>query len=129
MDSFLGVLLGSFMAVLKKYAEFSGRARRREYWMYTLANLIIAAVLGILSQIPVLGIFFVILSSLYSLAVLVPGIAVSIRRLHDTNRSGYMLLLLLIPLVGLIIVIYFTVQEGTRGENQYGPDPKGASAT
>ena len=128
MDSFLSAMLESCIAVLKKYAEFSGRARRREYWMFALANLIVAAVLGILSQIPVLGILFVIISSLFSLAVLVPGIAVSVRRLHDTNRSGLMLLLCLIPLVGAIIVLYFAIQEGTQGENQYGPDPKGFGA-
>ena len=124
MDSFLNVMLASYFAVLKKYAEFSGRARRREYWMFALANLIVAAVLGILSRIPILGLVFAIASGLYSLAVLVPGIAVSIRRLHDTNRSGFMLLLCLIPIVGFIIVLYFAIQEGTHGENQYGSDPK-----
>jgi len=126
MDSFLSVMLESFFTVLKKYADFSGRSRRREYWMFVLANLIVAAILGILSRIPILGLIFAIASGLYGLAVLIPGIAVSIRRLHDTDRSGFMLLLCLIPLVGAIIVLYFAIQEGTQGENQYGPDPKGA---
>jgi len=126
MDSFLNVMLESVITVLKKYAEFSGRARRREYWMFTLAIIIVTAVLSILSQIPFLGIIFAIVSGIFGLAIIVPSIAVSIRRLHDTNRSGFMLLLCLIPLVGAIIVLYFSIQEGTQGENQYGPDPKGA---
>ena len=128
MDSFLSVMLESCIAVLKKYAEFSGRARRREYWMFSLAIIIVTAVLSILSQIPIIGLLFAIVSGLFGLAILIPSIAVSIRRLHDTNRSGFMLLLCLIPLVGFIIVLYFAIQEGTQGENQYGPDPKGAGA-
>ena len=113
-----------YLDVLKKYAVFSGRARRKEYWMFFLINLIIAFVLGFIDGIigssGVLGI-------LYALAVLIPGIAVSIRRLHDTNRSGWWLLIALVPLIGTIALIVFLVQDGQPGENQYGPNPKTAA--
>ena len=124
----LSVLIESVLGVLKKYKEFSGRARRREYWMFYLAICIVMAVLSILSQIPVVGMLFAIVSGLVGLAILVPGIAVGIRRLHDTNRSGWWLLLCLTG-IGSFIVLYFTVQEGTKGENQYGPDPKAGEAS
>jgi len=114
-----------YIGVLKKYAVFTGRARRKEFWMFFLFNLIIGVVLGgILGRIPGIGGLFRVISSLYSLGVLVPGLAVGVRRLHDTNRSGLLLLLGLIPLVGIIILIVFWVQEGTPKENQYGPNPK-----
>ena len=119
-------LLTNYLGVIKKYAEFSGRARRREFWLFFLCNFIVGIVFSILGRIPGIGIVFTIVSGLYSLAVLVPGIAVGARRLHDTNRTGLLLLLGLIPLVGAIILIVFTVQEGTPGENQYGRNPKGA---
>jgi len=112
-----------YIGVIKKYAVFSGRARRKEYWMFFLFNLIIGAVFGILGKI-IPGPFITIISSIYSLALLVPGLAVMFRRLHDTNRSGVCILLGLIPLVGAIILIVFAVQEGTPGDNQYGPNPK-----
>ena len=110
-----------YLTVLKKYAVFSGRARRMEYWMFFLFNTIIAFVLGFVEGLAggpgVLG-------SLYGLVVLIPGLAVSVRRLHDTNRSGWWLLIGLIPLIGTIILLVFMVQEGHPGENQYGSNPK-----
>ena len=114
-----------YLAVLKKYFVFTGRARRKEYWMFVLFNIIIALALSILSLIPGIGKLFSVLSIIYSLAVLIPGLAVSVRRLHDTNRTGWLLLLGLIPLVGFIILIVFTVEEGKPGDNQYGANPKG----
>jgi uncharacterized membrane protein YhaH (DUF805 family) len=113
-----------YLDVVKKYAVFEGRARRKEYWMFALFNFIIVIALGILGAIPVIGKLFGILSVVYSLALLVPGIAVGVRRLHDTDRSGLMLLLALIPLAGVIILIVFTVQDGTPGDNRFGPNPK-----
>ena len=113
-----------YIGVIKKYAVFTGRARRKEFWIFCLCNVIIGVVLGILGLIPGIGKVFSILSYVYSLGVLVPGIAVGVRRLHDTNRTGLFLLLGLIPLVGAIILIVFMVQEGTSGDNQYGPNPK-----
>jgi uncharacterized membrane protein YhaH (DUF805 family) len=113
-----------YIGVLKKYAVFTGRARRKEFWMFVLFNFIIGIAFGILQFIPVIGKIFMVLSYVYSLAVLVPSIAVGVRRLHDTNRTGILLLLGLIPLVGVIILIVFTAQEGTPGDNQYAPNPK-----
>lgn len=114
-----------YLTVLKKYAEFSGRARRTEYWMFVLFNLIISLLLGFIEGLVggpgVLGI-------IYALAVLVPSLAVTVRRLHDTDRSGWMLLLGLIPIAGPIVVLIFMVQEGKPGDNKYGPNPKGVMA-
>ncbi|MFD0419750.1 DUF805 domain-containing protein [Streptomyces sp. NPDC127108] len=113
-----------YVDVLKKYAVFNGRARRAEYWMFTLISLIVSLVLfGVdmmLSISPVL-------EALYSVAVLLPGIAVGVRRLHDTGRSGWWLLLFLIPLVGLIILIVMLAKD-SEPPNQYGPNPKEVSA-
>lgn len=107
--------------VLENYANFEGRARRAEFWWYVLANFIISIVFNILIQIS--GIFFV-LDLIYVLAVLIPGIAVGVRRLHDTGKSGWWLLIALIPLVGAIVLIVFCATEGTREPNQWGPSPK-----
>ena len=110
-----------YLDVLKKYAVFNGRSRRKEYWMFFLINIIIAIVLGFIEGImggP--G----IISSLYSLAVLLPEIGVSIRRLHDTNRSGWWLFICLVPIIGVIILIVYMVQDSQPGENQYGQNPK-----
>jgi uncharacterized membrane protein YhaH (DUF805 family) len=126
MESFVNTMLVSYFGVLKKFSVFTGRAGRREFWMFVLANLAVGVVLIIFGRIPFLGIIFTIVAVLYSLAVLVPGIAVGIRRLHDTNRSGFFLLLALIPAVGAIVVLVLCAMEGTPGENQYGPDPKNA---
>lgn len=113
-----------YMEVMKKYVVFSGRACRTEYWMFFLFNFVITFVLGILE-----GLFNIrgVLGALYSLAVLLPGIAVSIRRLHDIGRSGWWLWISLIPLVGLVVIIIFMVQDSQPGENAYGPNPKKAA--
>ncbi|MCL2154372.1 MAG: DUF805 domain-containing protein [Leptospirales bacterium] len=117
-----------YIDVLKKYTVFTGRARRKEYWMFTLFNLIISIAISIVAQlfakIPVIGLIFGLLPLIYAIAVLLPSLAVAIRRLHDTNRSGWFLLLALIPILGVIILIIFFVQEGTPGDNQYGANPK-----
>jgi uncharacterized membrane protein YhaH (DUF805 family) len=113
------------LAVLKNYAGFAGRARRTEYWMFFLINLIIVVVLDVIGMIIKLGTY---LGLIYSLAVLIPALAVAVRRLHDTGRSGWWVLISLIPLVGTIILIVFLATEGQSGNNQYGPDPKQAAA-
>jgi uncharacterized membrane protein YhaH (DUF805 family) len=110
-----------YLEVLKKYAVFSGRARRTEYWMFFLFNLIIASVLGFVERL-VGGPGIVAL--LYSLAVLIPGIAVSVRRLHDTNRSGWWLFIVFVPIIGQIFLLVFMVQDSKAADNQYGPNPK-----
>lgn len=114
--------------VLKKYAVFTGRATRKEYWMFFLINLVISIVLGLIER-NVLGMQSAPISSLYSLAVLLPSIGVGIRRLHDTNRSGWWLLIALVPLVGAIVLIVFLATDSLPGENQYGPNPKGMAST
>ena len=110
-----------YTTVLQKYAVFQGRARRKEYWMFFLGNFIITVVLTILSNlISLLAILYV----LYYLAVLIPSIAVGVRRLHDIGKSGFWILIVLIPLIGPIWLLILVVKEGDRGENLYGPDPK-----
>jgi len=109
-----------YLQVLKKYAVFSGRARRKEYWYFYLANGIIGFGLGIIDT--VLGL--PLLLSLYYLAVLLPTIGVSVRRLHDTGRSGWWILIVLIPLIGAIILLIYMVSDSQEGTSQYGPSPK-----
>lgn len=120
---------------LRRYADFSGRSRRKEYWSFFLLNMLIGlgvwtllAVLFIagLSESAMMAIMtpVFLLYGLVALAFLIPGIAVTIRRLHDIDRSGWSILLGLIPLVGAIILLIFYCTEGTAGPNQYGPDPK-----
>ena len=107
--------------VLERYAEFTGRSSRAEFWWYFLANLIIGIVLNLLTTASWI---FWVPYVIYSLAVLIPGLAVGIRRLHDTDRVGWWLLIALIPIVGIIVLIVFWAGEGTPGPNQYGaPEP------
>ena len=121
-----------YSSVLKKYAVFDGRARRAEYWYFTLFNFIIALVLSILGK--AIGVFNVtigttgnetnILSIVYGLALFLPGLAVSVRRLHDVGKSGWMVLINLIPLIGWIWYLILMIRDGVQGENKYGPNPK-----
>jgi uncharacterized membrane protein YhaH (DUF805 family) len=124
---------------LRRYAEFSGRSRRREYWMFVLLNALIGLFVGLVFLIgyyadmsqtemdswlmPVVW-----LAGLYSLAAFIPGIAVTVRRLHDTDRSGWMILIGLIPLIGSILLLIWYCTEGTRGPNRFGPDPREGEA-
>lgn len=113
-----------YLKVLRQYADFTGRARRMEYWMFTLINLVVAIVLLIIDA--TLG--TMVLYWIYALAVLIPGLAVAVRRLHDTGRTGWWLLIGLIPIIGGIVLIVFFATEGERQPNVYGPDPKLALA-
>jgi uncharacterized membrane protein YhaH (DUF805 family) len=116
-----------YVKVLKNYATFSGRARRTEYWMFVLINLIVTAVLYGLSTAfngGALGGLFTALYYVYGIGVFIPGLAVLFRRLHDTDRSGWWWLLAFIPIVGAIVLIVFAATEGRRGSNEYGDDPK-----
>ena len=118
---------------LKKYADFKGRASRREYWYFYLLNLLIGFFCGIIinliqvivllhqDSVPVLLPLF---GFVPFLIFLIPNIAVAVRRLHDTGRSGWNYFLLLIPLVGPIILLVFFASDGQPGTNQYGPNPK-----
>jgi uncharacterized membrane protein YhaH (DUF805 family) len=113
---------------LKKYADFTGRARRKEYWSFFLLCLVGAVVLslidGILGMGGMIGGVYGPLTTLFLLALLVPSIAVGVRRLHDTDRSGWWILIAFVPFIGGLVLLVFYVLEGTRGPNQYGPDPK-----
>jgi uncharacterized membrane protein YhaH (DUF805 family) len=105
-----------YIKVLQNYANFNGRARRSEYWYFFLFNVIISIVLGIIGNL--LEVTF--LSNIYSLAVLIPGIAVGVRRMHDVGKSGWYLL---IPIYNLVLA----ATEGDKSGNEYGPDPKAAT--
>lgn len=116
-----------YLDVLKKYAVFNGRARRKEYWYFFLFNTIIGIVLAVVDGMtgtldPEVGIG--LLGGIYALAVMIPGIAVSVRRLHDTGRTGWWLLIVLIPLIGAIVLLVFMVQDSKPEQNQYGKNPK-----
>jgi uncharacterized membrane protein YhaH (DUF805 family) len=116
-----------YIAVLKKYAVFSGRARRKEYWYFILFNCIITLVLyGIDGMTGTINSSLGggLLGGIYALAVLIPGIAVLVRRLHDTGRHGGWVLLALLPFIGAIVLLIFTVQDSKPGGNQYGDNPK-----
>jgi len=112
-----------YFQVLQRYAQFSGRARRAEYWWFTLFNIIVAFVLGLASGVePVSGsIVFAIF--VFVIATIIPSIAVSVRRLHDTGRSGWWCLITFIPL-GSLVLLYFWLLDSQPGENRYGPNPK-----
>lgn len=116
-----GISLSWYTEVLKQYATFTGRARRKEYWMFVLFNAIIGLLLYSLTFISETLLF---VYAIYLLAVLVPSLAVIVRRLHDTNRSGWWFFISFVPLVGGIILIVFMIIEGDKGTNQYGEDPK-----
>jgi uncharacterized membrane protein YhaH (DUF805 family) len=108
-------------AVTNHYFDFNGRARRSAYWYYTLGYIILYVVLAVISSVAHLG---QILTGLLSLALLLPSLGIGVRRLHDIGRSGWWILIGIIPLVGWIVLIYWYVQPGTAGTNEYGPDPK-----
>jgi uncharacterized membrane protein YhaH (DUF805 family) len=110
-----------YLKVLSNYVGFNGRARRKEYWMFVLFNIIISIVLGIIEAL--IGTNQV-LSFIYSLAILLPSLAVAFRRLHDTGKSAWWLLIGLIPLIGSIILLVFFCQDSDPNDNQYGPNPK-----
>jgi len=115
-----------YLKVLRQYADFAGRARRMEYWMFVLVNLLIGCALGILDSVLHWQTSFGYgrLTGFYELVMLVPGLAVGARRLHDTGRSGWWQLLVLVPVAGVIVVIVFFALDGMRGANAYGPDSK-----
>jgi uncharacterized membrane protein YhaH (DUF805 family) len=129
-----------FIVALKKYAVFSGRARRKEYWMYTLFYVLISYLaMGIITGIvaisaisgnsnPTVFIAPIVLFTILYLAFLIPTLAVTVRRLHDTSRSGWWYFISFIPFVGGIILIVFLAEDSKPGDNQYGPNPKGVEA-
>lgn len=120
-----------YLHVLKNYATFSGRARRKEYWMFFLISALISIVLTLLDIL--LGTYSVeyeagLFSGLYSLLILIPSIAVVVRRLHDTDRSGWWILISLIPLIGVIVLFVFICLDSQPGTNRFGANPKEAAS-
>lgn len=142
--------MNEYLKVLtQQYADFSGRARRREYWMFTLIHFVVMTVLYIPILISLLSMstetemsdgapdfsdlspvtfIFMGLYFLYALATLVPSLAVAIRRLHDTGKTGWMYLVSLIPLVGSLLLLFFLVQDSESAANKWGPNPKSTGA-
>lgn len=110
-----------YLKALQNYVGFQGRARRTEYWMFILFSVIVSFVISLIDSLVGLS---PILTYIYSLAVLLPSLAVLARRLHDTGRSGWWILIALIPLVGSIILIVFTCQDSQPNDNKYGKNPK-----
>ncbi len=116
-----------YLKVLKQYADFNGRARRKEYWMFVLFNTIFAFIAMILDNvlgIAIEGVGYGPLYGLYALAVFIPGLAVGVRRLHDVGKSGWMMLIVLIPLIGAIWLLVLMATDSNPEENQYGGNPK-----
>lgn len=116
-----------YFTVLKKYAVFSGRARRKEYWLFVLFNIVFSVVAIVLDNL--LGtasedLGYGAIYGLYSLAVLLPGLAVTVRRLHDVGKSGWWILISLVPIIGGIWLLVLLATDSEPGENQYGPNPK-----
>ncbi|MGR5132452.1 DUF805 domain-containing protein [Vibrio alfacsensis] len=116
-----------YLGVIRNYTGFSGRARRQEYWYFTLVNILVNLVMSIIDrilegalQIENFGLFGVI----YALFILIPSIAVTVRRLHDTGRTGWWVLIAIIPIIGFLVMLYFLVQDSEEGTNQYGDNPK-----
>ncbi|AZN39644.1 DUF805 domain-containing protein [Paenibacillus albus] len=110
-----------YMKVIRNYVGFQGRARRKEYWMFILFNIIISLILSIIEDL--LGLS-TMLSKLYSLFIFLPGLAVAVRRLHDTDKSGWWVLIGLIPLVGFIVLLILTCLDSDPGTNRFGENPK-----
>lgn len=110
-----------YLQVLKKYAEFKGRARRKEYWYFFLFNFLIYVCLAVLAAFVK---FLIVLYVLYGLAVLIPGLAVSVRRLHDGGKSGFWFFIVLVPFLGALVLLYFMVQPSQPQANEYGPVPQ-----
>jgi uncharacterized membrane protein YhaH (DUF805 family) len=119
-----------YLKVLRNYATFSGRARRQEFWMFVLFNVIFAFALRVVDHIA--GLTYGpngsqgILHSIYMLLVLIPGIAVATRRLHDIGKSGWYLFVAFVPCIGGLMLLYWYILEGNPGTNDYGADPKSA---
>jgi uncharacterized membrane protein YhaH (DUF805 family) len=119
-----------YLAALKKYAVFAGRARRKEFWIFLLVNTLVAVALamvdintGTFDEDVGLG----LLSGLYAVVMLLPSIAVTVRRLHDTDRSGWWYLLVFVPVIGGLVILVFMLLDGTPGSNRFGPSPKAES--
>jgi uncharacterized membrane protein YhaH (DUF805 family) len=116
-----------------RYVDFSGRASRSEYWWWALFNFLVWLAAVVLDAVIFpgsgrYGTYFGLLSGIASLALFLPNLAVGVRRLHDTDRSGWWLLISVIPIIGWVVLLIFLVSSGTPGANRFGPPPAGARA-
>ena len=119
----LGFVDAVKICLTEKYCDFNGRARRSEYWWFCLCNFVLSYVVNIIGGLisPTVG---MVLTCIVTLGLLLPGLGVCVRRLHDIGKSGWLVLLALIPLVGAIILIVWFCKDSDRGPNAYGPSPK-----
>ena len=117
-----------YLTVLKKYAEFSGRARRKEYWMFVLMNFLVSILISIVGAVigDTDGLIAVSLSGVYALFIFIPSLAVTVRRLHDTNKSGWWILITFVPLIGGLVLLIFMIMDSDPNTNAYGANPKTA---
>ena len=118
-----------YLEAIRNYAVFSGRSRRKAYWFFFLFNVLIGIAASVLDGVLVIATdngLPAMFNPLYSLVILIPSIAVSVRRLHDTDRSGWWLLIGFVPCVGFFVLLYFMIQDSTPGANRFGANPKGA---
>lgn len=115
-----------YLQAFRKYAVFEGRAARREFWMFFLVNLIVQFIVAFMDSTTnsVIGNDVGILGILYTLAVFLPYLSLTVRRLHDTGRSGLWVLIVLVPLIGLVVLLVLLALDGQPGENAHGPNPK-----
>ena len=117
---------------LMRYADFEGRSRRKEYWMFVLLNALVIAFIAALVAVDIgpaeepggVTIIAIVLAAAWGLGTLIPNLAVQVRRFHDQDKSGWFVLLGLIPYIGGLIIFVFMLLEGTAGQNRFGPDPK-----
>jgi uncharacterized membrane protein YhaH (DUF805 family) len=137
-----GSMIDWVLEVFSKYATFDGRARRKEYWYWYLFNFIVSIFIAVVSLVINLpngtetdngigwfGLFINIVVIIYSLGVFIPNLAVTVRRLHDTNRSGWWYFISMVPFIGGIILFIYLIEDSTPGDNQYGPNPKAGLET
>ena len=131
----LFIVMNWYLKVLKQYADFSGRARRKEYWMFKLFDGIIAValiwvmgvgfVLGVVLKCDLLSFLPILLYYVYLLALIIPNIAVLVRRLHDIGNSGWTFFIVLVPLAGIIVLFVWLCTDSQAGKNKWGLNPKG----
>lgn len=123
MDKVLNLpFVNAWLKMLANFSDFKGRSSRADYWWAVVGNIIISIVLGLIGSL--LGSFGSVLVTLISLVLAVPGIALTVRRLHDIGKSGWFVLIFLVPLVGVILLIVWLAKVGDEDDNQYGPNPK-----
>jgi len=123
-------MIENYISVFQKYTDFDGRASRREFWLFQLANIIIMLGIAVLFFIiPQAWPVVLALYILYFVAIIIPSISVTVRRLHDISKSGWWILVSFVPYVGSIILLIFEVLPSTPGDNIYGPNPYGISSS